>query len=138
MEMKNKLKRTMRNIVDTASIVGTIAGVILVIGSATIGVRALQEVAQKKILNETRKEYRATLKGRGSLQMAQTKGYLEYGDFEFEDGNCIRLYDAQRVLQGKVFPNSRLPYNGIGKTYDLKTIGSDKVGYDVLEAKLVK
>ncbi len=136
--MKNKIRRKLRNFAGNTAVIGTLLGAYLFVGAVMTCFRAIQEVAQNKILNETKKTYRATLKDYGHSMMAQTKGYLEYGDFEFENGNTIRIYDSQRVLQGKIFPNSRLPYNGIGKTYDLRTIGSEKVGHDLLEARLVK
>lgn len=102
----------------------------------TIG-RVPFELAQRKLFNETKKEYKATLKDVGYSQLIQTKGILFYGDFELEEGKDIRVYDSARVLEGKLFENTRMPgKEGIGKKYKLKTIGSNKIGYTLLEAKL--
>ena len=104
----------------------------------TIG-RIPLEIAQKKLFNEKKQTYTATLREIGEYQLAQTKGFLLYGDFEIESGRVRRVDDRARVLEGKLFENIRMPLRkNIGKTYELKTIGSEKTGYTLLKARLVE
>lgn len=131
-----KIKHNIRVLITLG---GLYLGAALASTAAITVLRVPFEFAQKKLFNETKKEYRGTLKDIGYSSLLQTKGILMYGDFETENGDRIRVYDSARVLEGKLFDNTRLlDKKEIGKTYELKTIGSEKTGYTLLEAKLQK
>jgi len=136
----NKIKEALEEVISYALVGCTLGaiyiGTTIAVNTTLLGFRFPVEFAQKKLFNETKKEYKATLKNTGYFKLAQTKGRLDYGDFELENGDIIRINDSARVLEGKLFENTRLPNKKeIGKTYDLKIIGSEKTGYSLLEAR---
>jgi len=138
-----KIKEQLRGIRRGLAIPTAIASAILAFDLAYLGIlttlRMPIEYAQKKLFNETKQSYRATLKDLGDYQLAQTKGFLLYGDFETEDGETRRVHDGARVLEGKLLDNSRMPSEKeIGKQYEITTIGSEKTCYTILNAGEIK
>jgi len=136
MKLKEQLRGIRRGLATPATIVGAILAFDLAYLGILTTLRTPIEYAQKKLFNETKQSYRATLKDIGEYQLAQTKGFLLYGDFETEDGETIRVHDGARVLEGKLFDNTKMPsMRDIGKQYELITIGSETLGYSLLESR---
>ena len=70
-----------------------------------IGVRAVAEAIE----NKHPEIYTAKVKYIGYTRMAQTKGVLYWADIELPDGHKFKVYDSQRILEGKLVPNSVIP-----------------------------
>lgn len=114
-----------------SAFVGLYLGLTLAVNAAMLPFQAGLEL----LLNEDKKEFnRATLKKKGTSFLLNTKGQIGWGEFELPNKKTIKIYDSQRILQGKWFSNSKMPGLEEGTIYDLSTIGNNKIGYNVLEA----
>ncbi len=136
--------RDVKDVVYAAATAGVLIGIIsggcLALEGIQIGLRAGGEAVTKTVFNESTYTHRGTLIDLHKAWLLQTKGYLQQGEFRLDNRTTVRISDSARVLEGKIFDNSRMPYDrkNIGKKYDLEFFGSEITGYSLLKAEPVK
>lgn len=134
------VKDTVCAIATAGMLIGIVGGGCLALEGIQIGLRAGGEAVTKTVFNESRYTHRGTLIDLHKAWLLQTKGYLQVGEFRLDNRTTVRIFDSARVLEGKLFDNSRMPYDrkNISKKYDLEFFGSETTGYSLLKAEPVE
>jgi len=116
---------------NLATVAGVFIGITAGINGAAMGLQAGIESLQ----NPERGEFIGTLKEKDYTKLAAIHGHLDYGTFELPNGTSFRVYDTSKVLERKWFPNTEISKLEENMVYKVKFIGSERLGYTILEAE---
>ena len=120
MKLRERLQREWEAVRGVACLGLAIGGLSLAMEASSLAI----SLGIEKLLNHPNVESVAVLRDTGGAILAQTKGTVYWGEFEFESGDRVRLYDGPYVSDGKLFPNTLIPNLEVGGNYKLKTRGS--------------
>lgn len=133
-----RFKEKVRGVVDFAAIASA-----LVIGyvGITVAVNIPSMAAQAGIeylLDQPKQEMTGILKEKKETVLPGTHSDFYTGIFELSNGEVQKVNDNYRMLEGKIIGNTIIPHLVVGKEYQLTTIGSENLGYTLLEAREIE
>lgn len=117
------------NDVKTAIVLG--AGYIA-LNIVIYGGQYLVEKLVDKISPEEKKEIVVKLKKKKEILLPGTHARIDAGEFETLEGTVIRLNDASKVTEGKLFSGANIYRMKKDSTYKVEVIGNEKLGYTIL------
>lgn len=104
---------------------------------ATVALNAPTMILQASIealLDQPKQEYVGRIRQEGRLEMINTHGHINYWTIELPDGTTQKVCDSPRILEGKLWANISADLK-VGTSYTFLTIGSDQLGYTLLNAQ---
>ncbi len=141
MTQTNKIKKytteVVRGIKWGAGISAAYLGLLGITVGATVALNTPPIALQagiEAILDQPKQEYVGRVCDSGRAELIQTHGHINYWTIELPEGITRRVYDSPRILEGKLWANS-FPELEVGRSYIFSTIGSDRLGYTLLDAQ---
>jgi len=128
------MKRTGELLKGCSSLFLAYVGITVAFNAAVIPFQAGLEY----VMNQPQKQYVATVRERNNVLLLGTHGILACADLQASDGSELHVCDGQSVLDGKLFPNTRMDDMVPGKKYRITVRGSDTLGYTLLDYENVE